>query len=67
MAGAHMEQPVSHRRKAAAEVAGELIGSERPDQIQNPRVRPSVIFKKQSNVFSCHRDLLGECTIDVIS
>ena len=39
-----VDERVSHGTKAAAWIARELIYSERRDRLQNPVIRPAVVF-----------------------
>ena len=39
-----MHQRVSHRTKAAAQIARQLLRGERGNRLQNPVVRPAVVF-----------------------
>ena len=45
-----MQERVSRGTKAAAQVPRELLGAESGDRLQNPVVRPAVVFIEQVNV-----------------
>ena len=49
-----MQERVSHGSKAATEIARELLRAERGGRLQNPVVRPAVIFVEQLNVIPSH-------------
>jgi len=49
-----VHERVSHGTKAAAQIARELLSAERGDRLQNPVVRPAVVFVEQLNVIFIH-------------
>jgi hypothetical protein len=51
-----VHERVSHGRKAAAQIAGELFRSKRRNGLQNPVACPAVVFIEQTNVISRHSD-----------
>src|SRR5712692_3891097 len=54
LAADDVHQRVSHGTKAAAQIARELLGAERGNRLQNPVVRPAVVFVEQLNVIFSH-------------
>jgi hypothetical protein len=55
-AGDDVQERVSHGTKAAAQIPRELLVAERGSRLQNPVVRPAVLFVQQLNVISMHGD-----------
>jgi hypothetical protein len=49
-----VHQRISHRSKAAAQIARKLLIAECADYFQNPVVRPPVVFVQQLNVILIH-------------
>jgi len=49
-----VDERVSHGTKAAAQIARELLSAELGDRLQNPVVRPAVVFVEQLNVIFGH-------------
>ena len=47
-------QRVSRGTKAAAQITRKLLSAERGDRLQNPAVRPAVVFVEQLNVLFSH-------------
>src|SRR5712692_7089496 len=54
LAADDVHQRVSHRTKAAAQITRKLLSAERGDRLQNPVVRPAVVFVEQLNVIFSH-------------
>ena len=54
LAGDDVYERVSHGAKAAAQIARELLIAERGRRLQNPVVRPAVVFVEQLNFIAIH-------------
>src|SRR5260370_41461278 len=54
LAADDMHERVSHGTKATAQIARELLSTERADRLQDPVVRPAVVFVEQLNVIFSH-------------
>ena len=54
LAANNVHQRVSHGAKAAAQIARKLLIAERGHHLQNPVVRPAVVFIEQPNVILIH-------------
>src|ERR1700730_12390071 len=54
LAADDVQQRVSHRTKAAAQITRELLSAERGGRLQNSVVRPAVVFAQQLNVIFSH-------------
>src|SRR5215472_12265486 len=62
-----VQQGISYRAKAAAKVAGELLGAERGNRLQNTVIGPAVVLVEQLNVVLGHergRLRPGNLTLD---
>ena len=49
-----VHERISHGMKAAPQITRELFGAERGEPLQNPVVRPAVVFVEQPNVIFSH-------------
>jgi hypothetical protein len=56
LAADDVDERVSHGAKATTQIVRELLGGERGDRLQNPVVRPAVVFVEQLNVIFSHSD-----------
>ena len=54
LAADDVHERVSHGTKAAAQIARELVSAELGGRLQNPVVRPTVVFVQQLSVISSH-------------
>src|SRR2546422_6163617 len=54
LAADDVHERVSHGTKAAAQIARELLIAQPGDRLQNPVVRPAVVFVEQLNVILIH-------------
>src|SRR6266853_859209 len=50
----NVHQRVSHRTEAATQITRELLNAESGERLQNPVVRPPVVFVEQLNVIFGH-------------
>src|ERR1700730_2342102 len=56
LAADNVHQRVSHRTEAATQITRELLNAESRDRLQNPVVRPAVVFVEELNVIFGHGD-----------